>query len=134
MRREILAVDAQVPIIALETRSMYRDRNFVLWTLGAGAQIDAARAALRKGEGIAIAELLAVSLDTFYGEKRSLFYASSWLAVHYLREGGDDGRTERFRRLFLYLAEGYPAETAFEATYGPLASADPGFRDYVKGL
>lgn len=100
----------------------------------AGAQIDAARAALRKGQGIALAEMLAASLETFYGEKRSLFYASSWLAVHYLREGGDDGRTERFRRLLLYLAEGYPAEAAFEATYGPLATADRSFRDYVKGL
>ena len=46
VRREILAVDAQVPIIALETRPMYRDRNFVLWTLGAGAQIFLAFGAL----------------------------------------------------------------------------------------
>ena len=39
VRRELMAIDAQVPIIALETRPMFRDRNLVLWTLGAGAQI-----------------------------------------------------------------------------------------------
>ena len=46
VRREILAIDPQVPIIALETRPMYRDRNFELWTLGAGAQIFVAFGAL----------------------------------------------------------------------------------------
>ena len=37
VRRELLAVDPAVPILTLETRPMYRDRNFVLWTLRAGA-------------------------------------------------------------------------------------------------
>lgn len=37
IRRELLAIDPQVPILTLETRPMYRDRNFVLWALRAGA-------------------------------------------------------------------------------------------------
>ena len=39
IRRALIGLDDQLPIIALETRSMYRDRNFVLWVLGAGAKI-----------------------------------------------------------------------------------------------
>lgn len=39
VRRELQAVDAEVPIISLETRPMFRDRNLVLWTLQAGAKI-----------------------------------------------------------------------------------------------
>jgi hypothetical protein len=37
IRRELVALDPAVPILTLETRPMYRDRNFVLWTLRAGA-------------------------------------------------------------------------------------------------
>ncbi len=39
VRRELLAVDAELPIISLETRPMFRDRNFLLWVLRAGAKI-----------------------------------------------------------------------------------------------
>ena len=39
VRRELMALDPALPILSLETRPMYRDRNFVLWTLGAGANI-----------------------------------------------------------------------------------------------
>jgi predicted permease len=39
VRRELLAIDPELPIIALETRPMFRDRNLILWTLGAGAQV-----------------------------------------------------------------------------------------------
>jgi predicted permease len=39
IRRELLALDDQLPIIGLETRPMFRDRNFVLWVLNAGAKI-----------------------------------------------------------------------------------------------
>lgn len=46
VRREIMAIDAEVPIIALETRPMFRDRNLVLWTLSAGAKVFVAFGAL----------------------------------------------------------------------------------------
>jgi predicted permease len=39
VRRELASLDAEVPIIALATRSMFRDRNMVLWALRAGAKI-----------------------------------------------------------------------------------------------
>ena len=39
VRRELLALDPALPILTLETRPMYRDRNFVLWILGAGANM-----------------------------------------------------------------------------------------------
>lgn len=39
VRRELLAIDDQLPIIAMETRPIYRDRNFELWVLRAGAKI-----------------------------------------------------------------------------------------------
>ena len=37
IRRALVALDPAVPILTLETRPMYRDRNFVLWLLRAGA-------------------------------------------------------------------------------------------------
>ncbi len=39
IRREILALDPTLPIVSLETRPMFRDRNLVLWMLGAGANM-----------------------------------------------------------------------------------------------
>jgi len=39
IRRALVALDDQLPINSLETRPMYRDRNFVLWVLRAGAKI-----------------------------------------------------------------------------------------------
>jgi len=37
VRRELRDIDPAVPIMSLETLPMYRDRNFVLWSLRAGA-------------------------------------------------------------------------------------------------
>ena len=39
VRQTLLAIDPELPIIALETRPMFRDRNLLLWILGAGARI-----------------------------------------------------------------------------------------------
>ena len=39
VRRLLVALDPDLPIIALETRPMVRDRNMVLWLLRAGAQV-----------------------------------------------------------------------------------------------
>jgi ABC-type antimicrobial peptide transport system permease subunit len=39
VRRMLVALDSELPIIALETRPMYRDRNMILWLLRAGAQV-----------------------------------------------------------------------------------------------
>ena len=39
IRRELMGLDPSLPILSLETRAMYRDRNFVLWMLSAGANL-----------------------------------------------------------------------------------------------
>jgi ABC-type antimicrobial peptide transport system permease subunit len=39
VRRLLVGIDPDLPVIALETRPMYRDRNMVLWLLRAGAQV-----------------------------------------------------------------------------------------------
>jgi len=39
IRRELTTIDSAIPIIALETRPMFRERNLILWVLRAGAKI-----------------------------------------------------------------------------------------------
>jgi len=46
VRRELIALDDSLPIISLETRPMFRDRNFVLWVVRAGANVFLAFGAL----------------------------------------------------------------------------------------
>lgn len=101
---------------------------------GAAQQVDQARLALRRGEGLGVEKLLAASADTFYGENRSLYYASAWLLTHFLRDGAAGWSGERFPRLMLYLAEGYPPEAAITEIYGPPAELDRAFRDYVRSF
>jgi hypothetical protein len=102
-------------------------------TVGA-LQLDAARAALRKGRGLGVRELIAATPDTFYGENREIFYASAWLLVHYLRDGGEAWATDRFPKLMLYLAEGYSPEAAVRGLYGDPAALDADFRRYVRAF
>ncbi|MEO8276848.1 MAG: energy transducer TonB [Thermoanaerobaculia bacterium] len=99
---------------------------------GAGFNLDAAKTALRKGQGLSLKDLLVASPEIFYGDRARLYYASAWLLVHYLRDGTPDSATTRFPQLLLYLAEGYPQVAAFHALYGPTGEADAAFRSYVK--
>lgn len=101
---------------------------------GAAQQVDQARLALRRGEGLGVEELLDASAETFYGENRDLYYASAWLLTHFLRDGSSGWSTERFPRLLLYLAEGYPLATAFAEVYGAPAEVDRTFRAYVRSF
>lgn len=39
VRRELLAIDPALPIIAIETRAGFRERNLILWILRAGANV-----------------------------------------------------------------------------------------------
>src|SRR6185436_19978652 len=43
---ELIALDDSLPIISLETRPMFRDRNFILWVVRAGANVFLAFGAL----------------------------------------------------------------------------------------
>ena len=100
----------------------------------AGGRLDEAKRALRSGKGLGVRTMLEASPQIFYGEKSSLFYASSWLLVHYLRDGNADWAQSRFPRLVLYLAEGYPQIAAFRGIYGAPEAADDEFRKYVKSF
>jgi predicted permease len=45
IRQSLRAVDPAIPIVALETRPMFRERNLLVWVVGAGARIAGALAA-----------------------------------------------------------------------------------------
>jgi protein TonB len=98
----------------------------------AALRLDDAKAALRRGKGLGVRQLLEASPEIFYGENAGLFYASSWLLVHYLRDGEPGWASDRFPRFVLYLAEGYPQEAAFREVYGDSAAAEDAFRRYVQ--
>ena len=106
----------------------------VAFQTGAGERLEDAREALRRGEGLGVKQMLEASPEIFYGEDRALFYASSWLLVHYLRDGGTGWSADRFPQLLLYLAEGYPPGAAFRTLYGDPEAADAAFRQYVKSF
>ncbi len=101
---------------------------------GAGERLDEAKQALRHGEGLGLQQMLEASPEIFYGGKARLYYASSWLLVHYMRDGGAGWSTSRFPQLLLYLAEGYPQAAAVRALYGDPTAAEQAFRQYVKSF
>lgn len=101
----------------------------------AGWTLDRVKQAVRTGETPSIEEILAVAPEDFYAEQRGLYYALSWLLVHYLRHGEPGWAEEEFPALLLYLAEGYPSEAALEAVYDLEAGElEEPFRAYVKGF
>jgi TonB family protein len=101
---------------------------------GAGARLDEAKQALRRGEGLGLQQMLEASPEIFYGAKARLYYASSWLLVHYMRDGGGGWSENRFPQLLLYLAEGYPQTAAVRTVYGDTSAAEQAFRQYVKSF
>ena len=110
----------------------FQDHRVASFQTAAGANLDEARSALRRGKGLGLRELLEASPEIFYGDRARLYYASAWLLVHYLRDGSLENATMRFPQLMLYLAEGYPQLAVFRSVYGPLEAADDDFRRYVK--
>jgi hypothetical protein len=101
----------------------------------AGDRLDEAKRAIRKGEGIAVIELLDTRREIFYGDDVGLYYASAWLFVHFLRHGEEEWAEARFPDFLLYVAEGFPAAEAFESVYGMgLDEAEEAFRSYVRGF
>ncbi len=78
---------------------------------------------IRKGEGLSVEQLTTADHNIFYGEKRSLYYPSSWLLVHFLRHGEPEWAQHEFPAFMLYAAEGYPAVEALKAVYGSTPAA-----------
>lgn len=90
--------------------------------------------AIAAGEGIPLAELVASDHNVFYGDRRNLFYGTSWLLAHFLRHGRPEWEEKkRFPELILYLAEGYPASLAVESVYGlSFEQLEEPFKTYVQ--
>ncbi len=88
---------------------------------------------IRQGEGLSVEQLTTADRNVFYGEKRSLYYPSSWLLVHFLRHGEAGWAEREFPALMLYVAEGYPAIEALKTIYGTApAQMEERFRTYVQ--
>jgi hypothetical protein len=97
-----------------------------------GSALEDVQRAFRRGEGLGVRDLLQASQETFYGDRRELFYESAWLLVHYLRDGAPEWVDGRFPQLVLYVSEGYPGEVAFRKVYGDPADHEVNFGEYVK--
>jgi len=93
--------------------------------------IQEVRAAMRKGEALTLREIVEADRERFYGERRRMFYAMSWLLVHFLRHGEEGWADDEFPSLVLYVAEGYPAVDAFTEIYGEPGALEDRFRKYV---
>jgi hypothetical protein len=91
---------------------VYHDRT------RAKVDADQVRSAIKKGAALRVADLLSARPSDFYGEKVELYYPQAWLLVHFLIHGGDRWGEERFPKLMLYAAEGFPVDAAIRAVYG----------------
>ena len=88
---------------------------------------------IRADEGLTVEELIAADEHTFYGERRSLYYPSAWLLVHFLRHGEAGWAEQEFPAFMLYVAEGYAAVAALETVYGfAPAEIETRFRSYIQ--
>ena len=92
------------------------------------------RDAIRRGEAMSLEEVITAGPQEFYGERTHMFYAMSWLLVHFLRHGEQGWAEDEFPSLMLYVAEGYPALEALREFYGEPANLESKFHDYVKSF
>ncbi len=95
--------------------------------------LDHVKRKIHSGEGLSVHQLMTADADTFYGDRRSLYYPSSWLLVHFLRHGEATWAEQEFPAFMLYVAEGYPPAEVLETIYGtsPIDLEDR-FRNYVQ--
>jgi hypothetical protein len=100
---------------------------------GPAFTVDEVRKAIKRDEALTVPELVDATLETFYGERRRMYYSMSWLLVHFLRHGQPSWAEHEFPTFMLYVAEGYPAAQVLKAVYGVTPSElDPAYREYVK--
>ena len=93
--------------------------------------VEEMRGEIRAGTAPTLARLLTTPASEFYADRPDVFYSMSWLAVHFLRHGDPGWAIERFPRLVLYLAEGYPSTAVVGALYGEPAELEQSFRKYI---
>jgi hypothetical protein len=102
---------------------------------GPALTVDEVKKAVRRNEALSVPEMMNATLETFYGDKRRMYYSMSWLLVHYLRHGQPSWAESEFPTFMLYVAEGYPPAQVLEAVYGSTPSElNPAFREYVKNF
>ena len=94
--------------------------------------LDQLKDAVKKGTAASLRELIEADISTFYGEKRKSYYGTSWLLVHFLNKGEEGWDEEKFPRLVLYIAEGYPPLEAFQQVYGDPEELDAAFQRYIR--
>ncbi len=105
----------------------------VLATPESRLSLEEVKRKIRRGEGLTVEQLTTAGSETFYGEKRSLYYPSAWLLVHFLRHGEAAWAEREFPGFMLYAAEGYPAAEALKTVYGAApAQLEERFRQYVQ--
>jgi TonB family protein len=90
--------------------------------------------AVRRGEAMSLEEVVTAGPHEFYGERSRMFYAMSWLLVHFLRHGEEGWAENEFPSLMLYVAEGYPALETLRQFYGEPDDLEPSFHEYVKSF
>lgn len=76
---------------------------------------------LRQGEFMPSSELFSVERTAIHGNgslSRSMFYAQSWLLVHYLFQQGDGRASDRLVRFLALLRENNSTEIALKQIYG----------------
>lgn len=126
--------DGKVVAGAWRRNQLYHGRGQAWFGLS-GAQLDlaTAREAIRKGEAIALADLVAARPADFYGARFRFFYAQSWLFVHFLRHGRPEWAERAFPGFMLAVAEGFDAGASLRAAYGVDAGdLEREFREYVR--
>ena len=113
---------------------VYRSQAF-LWRGKSLSQLrlNSVRERIRQGPALTVEAIVSADRDTFYGENMGLYYAQSWLLVHFLRHGNEEWTDQHFLDFVLYVAEGYRAEVAFEEVYGnPPSAFEDAYREYAR--
>lgn len=93
--------------------------------------VDEVKRAIKGKQPLSLAQIISADRQTFYGEERDLYYSMSWLLVHFLRHGEEDWAEQRFPKLMLYVAEGYPPLDALSQVYGDPGRLEERFFRYV---
>jgi hypothetical protein len=80
-----------------------------------------------------VPELVSANIETFYGDRRGLYYAEGWLLVHFLRHGEPSWAKQEFPRFMLYALEGFEIPEVLQQVYRTdLKTLDEKFQAYVK--
>jgi len=95
-------------------------------------ELEELRKSLRGKKRLTLTEVLSADRETFYGEESHLYYAASWMLVHFLRHGDDDRIRGRFLKLVQTLCDGEDSQDAVRDLYGELPELESAYGRYVR--